>query len=656
MKVHLSKLALAAFLAGAAACGPTQSNTPATAAQPVLAQKSLFAVYMVGSDIEDDIQPRNGRPDEQEQGGQSSVGAGSSDIKEMLEAWTALPPTLRQNLDVVVALGGARKAGWQGVKYADLPCLQQDLQDDYVGNADCYLYRDDAEMSNQASLSRFLNYLKDEYAEHDRRIFQFWNHGLAYLGVGYDTTARRSHDYITLPEMRASFEETQSQFDLVGFDACLMASLEVAQAVAPYSRYMLASEDLEPGHGWQYSDVVSLLGHGRHLEIPELGRQLVDSFLDHPHHQNAASQNKTLSLLDLEKNDAVVSALNQLVEALDVENFQSLLSALEESQRFGEEPRNNLDYSIDLLDWLNQLEGRQSPLKAQIETARQALMNMVLYARHDATVPGSNGLSIYSLNARMKTNYGREQSVSETWLNFASRFISRGSSDAVAPSIGSFRTQQAVEKRCTSATGQSGHCFEISDNLGLKSVEQIYGLQASERYIFQIGSESLQPRSDLDGRYFAPVWNGEWLLLCNGSCQSGLSVFPPAYFSHLSERQTRIYTAEAQLNGQDVVFYIEMGQNNAVVNAWAVPYELGTQGELILARQILELQTGDALRFYFRVNDVQTGELRWQAGETLSFTQTPRWDFARIDAPRRYFVQATDYRGNLSVSDLYAVE
>jgi hypothetical protein len=40
--------------------------------------------------------------------------------------------------------------------------------------------------------------------------------------------------------------------DIIGFDACLMGMYEVAVAVRPFAKYFLASEILEPGHGWDY--------------------------------------------------------------------------------------------------------------------------------------------------------------------------------------------------------------------------------------------------------------------------------------------------------------------------------------------------------------------------------------------------------------------
>jgi hypothetical protein len=39
------------------------------------------------------------------------------------------------------------------------------------------------------------------------------------------------------------------KFDFIAFDACLMSSIELVTQFAPYARYYMASEDLEPGTG-----------------------------------------------------------------------------------------------------------------------------------------------------------------------------------------------------------------------------------------------------------------------------------------------------------------------------------------------------------------------------------------------------------------------
>ena len=44
------------------------------------------------------------------------------------------------------------------------------------------------------------------------------------------------------------------KIDIIGFDACFMSSFEVAHALRPYARYMLASEETEPNKGWDYKN------------------------------------------------------------------------------------------------------------------------------------------------------------------------------------------------------------------------------------------------------------------------------------------------------------------------------------------------------------------------------------------------------------------
>src|SRR5215213_3005576 len=44
------------------------------------------------------------------------------------------------------------------------------------------------------------------------------------------------------------------KLDIIGYDACLMAMLETAYAMKDVGGYMVASEELEPGRGWDYED------------------------------------------------------------------------------------------------------------------------------------------------------------------------------------------------------------------------------------------------------------------------------------------------------------------------------------------------------------------------------------------------------------------
>ena len=65
---------------------------------------------------------------------------------------------------------------------------------------------------------------------------------------------------------------------LVGFDACLMATFEIANMLKPYAEYMLASEEVVPGHGMDYGALAALAADPS-LAPPMLARKLIDGFV-----------------------------------------------------------------------------------------------------------------------------------------------------------------------------------------------------------------------------------------------------------------------------------------------------------------------------------------------------------------------------------------
>lgn len=606
-----------------------------------------WGIYMVGSDLEDDVSPRNGVADEEESGENSKRGAGSSDLREMVSAFKKFSVQQQKDLDVVVAFGGARKAGWQGIKYADLPCLVQDAEDDYFGNAICYLHQDQApSLSESKPLASFLQFLKPRFAPKERRIFSLWNHGAAYLGVGNDS--RQGDDaMVTLPELKTAFAETQSHFDLLGFDACLMASVEVANTIYAYADYMLASQDLEPGHGWDYIQILEWIQTHPQVEIEALGRYMVDSFIDSPKHQK--TQNKTLSLLRLPEVPAMVAAVNQLTQQLSLDKISLLMQARRKTQEYGVHDRGKVVYAIDLKDWLLKIKTEVPDVDTQAAIAQ--FDKMVVHARGDRYSGVADGLTVFSLNPQMKKSFQAEEAISTQYLNFADQFVKTIEKDQDPPALSNVDFQA---KQVMGQIACKGVCITIKDNQGLKKIEQMLSLVSADRQtLYSIGS---LPVKDLDSNVFeASSWDGEWFLLCNGACEDGLSVFPSLFFKGISQQNTLIYQGEVRFNGREGLFFVEQDALQNVIKTWIVPFTNRSDGIPLLAKEQLEVGIGDTVQFYFRVIDLKLQKERWELGDSLTFTQAPNWRFAAIDAERVHHIQAEDFNGNLATSQLYFV-
>lgn len=145
------------------------------------------------------------------------------------------------------------------------------------------------------------------------------DHGAAWPGIGGDESAE--HDALTLDELDAALTQGLDaagvdSLGLLGFDACLMATYEVASALAPHADRLLASQELEPGHGWDYTSF-AVAAEGP-VTVDDLGAALLEGFQAQAEAEGTAEE-ITLSLVDLTRMAAVDEALAGFSETLVAE-------------------------------------------------------------------------------------------------------------------------------------------------------------------------------------------------------------------------------------------------------------------------------------------------------------------------------------------------
>ena len=246
------------------------------------------SIYMVGSDLEEggSLPQRLANP----------VSYGSEDLMELAGGLDSFGDWNKDDLEVFVGFGGANKKGWRGIKYADSACILADAEDEIFGNDDCYDFEDtEVNMSSQDIYTDFLKEAKKQSSGYERTMLINWDQGADYIGFGSDSNFKES--VLSLDDMSQALKKSNSKYDVIGFDACLMGSIEVARAVEDYADYLLASEELEPSHGWQYNEVVKEVRDHNGKGTEALGKKLVDSFVDSKDHKQTFG--KTLSLVDL---------------------------------------------------------------------------------------------------------------------------------------------------------------------------------------------------------------------------------------------------------------------------------------------------------------------------------------------------------------------
>lgn len=383
---------------------------------PVLGSPAnTLAIYMVGSDLE------------------SGHNSATNDIAEIINGSSGRT----DNLEIIVGYGGAKKAGWEGMTIANLSDLVADMKDGIIGNEEYYREKyPDTNMGDTEGLETFLGYVSEHVGD-SRQILVFWDHGGSYYGVCFDEN--HDMDPLTLRELKTAIRSSDQRYALIGMDACLMGSLEVARTVSGRADYLLISEEIEPGHGWDYQPVVKALESSPTIPVESLAKILIDDYITNPKHE---PMKKTLSLLDLSRLDVVISALSDfssnLTGYIPNETGGSISEAVSDSQRFGYIPDSDVEITIDLLALAENIGEDLGDVSVQAERLQQAIKSFVVYSRQDGSRPGSYGVSIFSprkVNSVLLDNIPSEVFLTDSWDLFLKSYIAYISSDIENPVI-----------------------------------------------------------------------------------------------------------------------------------------------------------------------------------------------------------------------------
>lgn len=172
------------------------------------------------------------------------------------------------------------------------------------------------DMTNPAALRDFIIWGTRAFPAHHYALV-LWDHGSAWQGFGADDTSTTGAP-MPLSALADALRAGGVTFDMLGFDACLMASTEVALALQPFGKALVASEEVEPGLGWDYAAMLSALAENPAVGPLQLGRRIAESYLAA---NKAASPRKalyaTLSVADLTQAPALRSALSTFAADLN---------------------------------------------------------------------------------------------------------------------------------------------------------------------------------------------------------------------------------------------------------------------------------------------------------------------------------------------------
>ncbi len=570
---------------------------------------------------------------------ESDDGSATYNLEQAMEGKTD------DNANVIVITGGTKE--WQN---------------DYVRGDAIGVYRlnqgggltelshlKDQNMADEGLLASMIQQVFTLYpAKHTMLVL--WDHGGGSVGgVAFD---ERTDDSISLSELETALAQAGEHFDIVGFDACLMASLEVANVLTPYADYMIASQELEPGGGWNYLDFMAALSATPDIAPAELGKVLCDSYLAHC----IAWDDKeiaTLSLVNLSKIPALVEAFDAMAWQLTgiAENpatIQSYRKDASKARNFGGNNRSEgYTHMVDLGELVLNTEGVWDTTGLAV---LDALFAAVEYKIDGSAYQKANGLSVfYPFTTDSEVSDAcaviAETPVSKAYMRFVGAMVPAW---AVPDDLNQLVSDQPAESLAqgeTAAPATAGEETTVTqldpgdypltfsaalDEDGYYTLTVESGLdivQDVEFALFMVDEEEqaavlLGTDNDIDAYWdegvFYDNFRGVWLTI-NGEYCAPILVE--------SQDDYNLYTIPIQLNGKRtnlrVMYVIESEDADGVTGSYEVLGVWDGTDDVtgVTARDITPLQEGDVILPLFDaypLSDIGGESEEWESYEVVA--------------------------------------
>ena len=602
---------------------PNDNNTPN--AKDIASY--TFMVYMVGSDLE-------------------SFGYfASEDIREMMSVGSS------KDVNIIIETGGAANATKDDNRFIDFTTVQRHkiLKNEIASLDDL----GDISMGSPDTLSDFMVYgIKNFPAK--KYVIVLWDDGGGTNGFGVDTV---TSDHLNLLELGQAFSDAKNKtgvtYEVIGFDACLMSSIDVITRISEFGSYLVSSEEVEPSWGWDYEAILTNLTQTPGQSGSELGQVIADTYVLHIEaiageleNYNSIPQMVTLSVIDLSKSDEVDKAFSVFSDEFDKE-----LLSITDAHSFAKSILATERYGIGIgfssghmdLDHLSQNVADRFPLLVEeIDTLRRAIDEAVLYSVTRELHPNSSGISVYMAFDHDSANSDSNQYLSGTWRELTLKQIELLQRDGTAPSIEIDYVDQTILGEIVeydvSTIGITLY-KEVIENTAWQIVSHT---EDDISAAIENASKALSIRDN-----FKYPFDNEIISLCNDSDCIPVSLY--LYTSGMTKYGMTPVRLEGTDMNSDVALIYEIGDDESYrfIGAWSGMDEYDNA-----SRELRPLVEGDRIYPKSYQTDRRAGEEYNKVIESGVIEVTADFRLAYHDYNSHYllYVAICDYSGNCSYS------
>lgn len=330
-------------------------------------------IYMIGSDLE------------------TKNKAASIDLVEMMNS--GVDPS---KVNVIVYTGGA-KNWWIGIPSTKNTILK--LAEDngtigfeMLGETIC------KDMTKPETLAEFLEFVYRNYkTEHYALIC--WDHGAGpVFGYGYDENFEENT--MLIPEIDEAINNSpfgeNNKLEWIGYDACLMSCIEVANVLQKYANYLIASQETEPGMGWDYSFLAVLNETSNSRKI---AKAIIDTYISSYDSYISPTFNPdlTMACMDLSKTDQVNKCIDimfeKMFDSLEQGEHRKLSNERAKSKAYGLSAVSNRGDAPDVIDLGSFAIESADSYPDESKKLVESIDKFVIYEKSNAV--NTSGISVY---------------------------------------------------------------------------------------------------------------------------------------------------------------------------------------------------------------------------------------------------------------------
>ncbi len=365
--------ALCLFVAGSllAGCASTAQAAPAGKGPQGAKASWTVLIYLCGADLE------------------SKGAAATYNLKEI----AATAP--KAGVNVIIETGGAKEWHAKDEVGIDIPTdkLARWRFNGESGKFELIEEAPLASMANPDTLSDFIRW-GAKTAPAQKYALVMWDHGGgSNSGLIWDEL--HEHYALSLEDFGRAIGNSGSRMEAVILDTCLMATIETAEALSPYVKYLIASEEVVPGYGSAYTAWLQYLYDHPGCSGADLGKELCPASLQKYSDigDTASFSTTTFSCIDLSKIPAVSKAFDNMFAEIGgfldkPDSYVKYAANVALAQRY------YYPIIVDLEDFA--LKAEQGGLKKQTADAiKNAVDAAVVISSQGKGRKGSHGLAFY---------------------------------------------------------------------------------------------------------------------------------------------------------------------------------------------------------------------------------------------------------------------